>query len=141
VAWLKTVGKNIFGIRHFWLRYEFAPSRGQIHAHIIAISDDHAIQYKLHALKGNDAAQAQVLADWAASKFRLTARHPSTVADPLVTNDTHPCGMYFSDVIDKNQDAVLLMELLEMHGCSSYCLRDTTKEEKLNWCKKRGCEK
>ena len=25
--WLKTVGKKVFMIKHYWLRYEFAPSR------------------------------------------------------------------------------------------------------------------
>ena len=33
VTWLETVGKDIFGIKHYWIRYEFAPGRGQIHAH------------------------------------------------------------------------------------------------------------
>ena len=37
--WLKTVGKNVFKIKHHWLWYEFSPSRGQIHAHMLVISD------------------------------------------------------------------------------------------------------
>ena len=36
--WLKTVGKYVFGIEHFWLRYEFAPLQGQIHCHMLAIT-------------------------------------------------------------------------------------------------------
>jgi len=35
--WLETVGRRIFNIGHYWVRYEFAPSRGQIHAHLLAI--------------------------------------------------------------------------------------------------------
>ena len=38
--WLSTIGTKIFHIKHYWLRYEFAPSRGQIHAHILAINED-----------------------------------------------------------------------------------------------------
>src|SRR5687767_3916891 len=38
--WLSTIGTNVFHIKHYWLRYEFAPSRGQIHAHILAIHDN-----------------------------------------------------------------------------------------------------
>ena len=37
---MNTVGKHVFGIEHYWLRYEFAKSRGQIHAHILAICKD-----------------------------------------------------------------------------------------------------
>ena len=33
--WLDTVGKDIFKINHHWCRIEFAPSRGQIHAHML----------------------------------------------------------------------------------------------------------
>ena len=37
--WLQTVGEKVFKIKHYWLRYEFAPSQGQIHAHMLLISD------------------------------------------------------------------------------------------------------
>ena len=35
--WLSTIGAKVFHIKHYWLRYEFAPSRGQIHAHMLVI--------------------------------------------------------------------------------------------------------
>ena len=38
--WLSTIGAKVFHIKHYWLRYEFAPSRGQIHAHMFAICDN-----------------------------------------------------------------------------------------------------
>jgi hypothetical protein len=38
--WLSTIGTKVFHIKHYWLRYEFAPSRGQIHAHILAIHEN-----------------------------------------------------------------------------------------------------
>jgi hypothetical protein len=38
-VWVETVGKRIFKIKHYWLRFEFSPSRGQIHAHFLAITD------------------------------------------------------------------------------------------------------
>ena len=46
--WLETVGRDVFGIAHYWMRYEFAPSRGQIHAHILAISNDKQILYDMY---------------------------------------------------------------------------------------------
>ena len=36
--WLSKIGKPIFKIEEHWLRYEFAPSRGQIHCHMLAIT-------------------------------------------------------------------------------------------------------
>ena len=42
-AWLETVGKTVFRIKHHWVRYEFAPGRGQIHTHLVAIPDNHSI--------------------------------------------------------------------------------------------------
>ena len=41
--WLKTVGRIVFGIKHHWGRFEFAPGRGQIHVHLLAISSDNSI--------------------------------------------------------------------------------------------------
>ena len=38
--WLSTIGAKVFHIKYYWLRYEFAPSRGQIHAHMLAIHDN-----------------------------------------------------------------------------------------------------
>ena len=44
--WLSTIGTKIFHIKHYWLRYEFAPSRGQIHAHILAIHNFESVLSK-----------------------------------------------------------------------------------------------
>lgn len=38
--WLETIGRNIFNIKHYYLRFEFAKGRGQIHAHMVAITTD-----------------------------------------------------------------------------------------------------
>ena len=37
--WLDTVGKDIFKIKHHWCWFEFAPIRGQIHAHMLVVTD------------------------------------------------------------------------------------------------------
>lgn len=38
--WMETIGRNIFNIKHYYLRFEFAKGRGQIHAHMVAITTD-----------------------------------------------------------------------------------------------------
>jgi hypothetical protein len=49
---LKTIGLEIFGIKHFWARFKFVKSRGQIHLHLLGITDDaNIINNKLWKLK------------------------------------------------------------------------------------------
>ncbi len=43
-VFLETVGKKILKIEHYWVHFEFAPSRGQIHAHLLAISPKSMMQ-------------------------------------------------------------------------------------------------
>jgi hypothetical protein len=63
---LNSVGLNIFGILHYWLRFEFGRARGQIHGHLVAITKDaidpNDIYQKLWKLKKNRVAQAKALA-------------------------------------------------------------------------------
>ena len=76
--WLDTVGKSIFGIKHYWIRYEFTPGRGQIHAHLFAIADDQEI-YKLahdaswHGDNPSNESRDAIFAEWAEAKFGLSA--------------------------------------------------------------------
>ena len=37
--YLDTVCKDLFKIKHYWCRFEFPKSRGQIHAHLLAITE------------------------------------------------------------------------------------------------------
>jgi hypothetical protein len=62
MAWLETVGKNLIGIKHHWLHYEFAPSRGQIHAHMLVIFDNKEIMHQCHDLKQDKKLMASHLA-------------------------------------------------------------------------------
>ena len=83
MLWLRTVGKHVFGIQHYWLRYEFAPGRGQIHAHMLAITKFIDVQRHYNALfqtRFPDTSrenQAQYLNEWVKQTFPMTASvHP-----------------------------------------------------------------
>jgi hypothetical protein len=73
--WLDTVGKK-FGIKHCWLRFEFAPSRGQMHAHVLCIHEDPNVSQECHRLRANKTSQASCLQDWAERSFGMTAPSP-----------------------------------------------------------------
>ena len=79
---LEKVAKEQFGITHYWCRFEFAKSRGQIHAHLLAITGPKSpigdINQKLHGLRSNPKRQAEVMDDWAFKHYGLTATHPAT---------------------------------------------------------------
>ena len=127
--WLNTVGETVFGIKHYWVRFEFAPGRGQIHAHLVAITKDNDI-FKLCHLdlqqpNGKEKRDAR-LAKWASEKFGLTAwvGDEFDLIDTCPTNS--PCSIRFMDLSDegsKVHDVQKLMKFCQCHECSAYCLR------------------
>lgn len=82
--YLNTVGRHVFGIEHYWCRFEFAKGRGQIHAHILVIlskSIQARIQERVDLAKGNREREAKYVSDWANEQFGMTA----TFNNDLVT--------------------------------------------------------
>jgi hypothetical protein len=71
-VWLETVGKRIFKIKHYWLRFEFAPSRGQIHAHFSAIMDFKEVFQCYSQLGPHTEAQAEFLKLWPEESLGMT---------------------------------------------------------------------
>jgi hypothetical protein len=96
--WLETVGKDLLKIKHHWLRYEFAPSRGQIHVHMLAICENLDMLTTCHDLKDDKEELARYLSAWVEDTLGMTATfnpkfdnelngtsdsiHPSTVSFP-----------------------------------------------------------
>jgi hypothetical protein len=129
VAWLETVGKDVFGIEHYWVRYEFAPGRGQIHAHLVAIPKSptlHHLSYELHKNRDNSDCRADIIGQWAADQFGMTA----TVDDGFDEIDTNPenspVKIRLSEVPEEDlqKDRQSLMKFVQCHECSAFCLRD-----------------
>lgn len=136
--WLETVGKQVLGIQHYWLRYEFAPSRGQIHAHLLAISNDKRIQYEMYKNKHDKSEQAHILSEWASKKCGLTAMHTEIDKNDM---DYNPVDIYFSQVDDINLDTDMLKQKVQIHDCSKYCLRPSTTADKENYKKQNKLDK
>ena len=82
--YLNTVGKELFGIEHYWCRFEFAKGRGQIHAHLVAILNKelmNELQRQLHRKDMNIDEEAAVIGEWAEDTFGLTACMPLASRD------------------------------------------------------------
>ena len=128
IAWLETVGKEILDIKHYWVRYEFAPGRGQIHAHLLAIPNNHDIYEACNRCGDNPDERAKTLSNWANSKFGLTASVDDDFDD---LSDTHinPVTIRFHDVLTSSDDDEIrkdgqrLLHKCELHQCSGFCMR------------------
>ena len=128
--WLNTVGKDIFDIKHYWVRYEFAPGRGQIHAHLLAITGDQSIYTDCSKIleDGNgETERAERMAKWAERKFGLTASVAEGFDNREVNQENTPVQIRFTDVKgDKESvkdDIQNLMKFCATHQCSEFCLR------------------
>jgi len=134
-AWLEVVGKPIFGIKHHWVRLEFAPGRGQIHAHLLAISDHLEVYEKCHSdMKDTvhgEAKRVQRLSKWASEKYGLTASVVDGFNNLTVDRENKPCKYRYSEVDLENieEDTQLLMKAVQTHDCNGFCLRADSKGE------------
>ena len=127
--WLDTVGKLVFGIKHYWVRYEFAPGRGQIHAHLLAISNDNSIYELCHndlKKKNGNELRAKRLHEWSKEKFGLMATFP-TISEALgpPTSTNHPSLLRFSDP-ESDKSGIDLIHRCQTHRCSGFCMRTST---------------
>ena len=139
INWLETVGKVVFDITHYWIRYEFAPSRGQIHAHMICVSKDQSMQEAMYILRDKENEQAEVLSEWAHRKIQLSACY---FTDENKSNNSigkkeegiKAVSMRYRDTCDTDDDLRKLKDVVEMHQCNGYCLRESTKIDKEKYC-------
>lgn len=130
--WLEIVGKKILDIAHYYVRYEFAPGRGQIHAHLLAIIKDKTVLRLLHHDKQiSTEKRDERLADWAEKTLGLTASMDETLPQPDILPSESPCTIRFRDVIQSEaairKDSQQLMQFCQMHNCSlGFCLKPDT---------------
>ena len=75
-SWLDTVGKDIFKIKHHWYRFEFAPIRGQIHAHMLVVTDHNKLLKDAMSKISPITNISKFIAEWAEKSFVMTAMMP-----------------------------------------------------------------
>ena len=122
--------EKIFGIAHWWGRFEFTPGRGQIHIHFLAIRKNQNILRLCHdILKQQHGKQQrdQLLADWCQQHFGLTATVQDEFDSMTIQSNESPCRIRLSDIpYDEetlSQDIQQLMKFCQVHECNGFCLR------------------
>ena len=89
----------MFHIKYYWLRYEFAPSRGQIHAHILVIHDNPKVMEPYYSNIGNKKKQEEFLHKWMTEELGMTASFPET--SPIPENESHPSRFAYNEIQKK----------------------------------------
>jgi hypothetical protein len=121
--WLDTIGKHVFKIKHYWVRFEFAPSRGQIHAHMIVIADTQEMMKLISRAPSNEK-KAELLAMWVEESFAMTAELKIPEEEHNIENLKHPSQYNFSETLDSpSLDIFNCLNKCQQHVCSKYCLR------------------
>jgi hypothetical protein len=152
--WLNTIGKKIFGIKHYWYRHEFAKGRGQIHSHMLCILDNQHVMSEAYRNIDNKQKRTKVLADYMRSTFDLSANHPGVDNNGNIdlTQVGHPEGLakepkykdqatgkYLWEVDNHDKDICQLVNSCMMHECNKFCLRKM-KKKNAYYCRMNGGE-
>ena len=140
ISFLESYGRHVLGIKHYWVRYEFAKGRGQIHAHLLAITDDASMAYARDDESPQE--RCQRVESWVSKHFGMTATHPATDCNGYLNMSmvgrpegslkvgTTPMSSRTIDKPNCHQDLIDLCNCTQMHKCSSYCMREPKKKRK-----------
>ena len=135
--WMKHIGVPIFGIAHYWGRFEFTPGRGQIHIHFLAIRKDQTI-FRLcyEDLQKNDGKKKRDnrLAQWAHDEFGMTASVDNGFDCISTLPKDSPCSIRLCDLSTSStvpntdfdmlrSDQQKLLKFCQVHDCNGFCLR------------------
>jgi hypothetical protein len=122
--WLSTIGSKIFHIKHYWLRYEFAPSRGQIHAHILAIHDNPYVLEPYYRYRTNKKKQEEFLHQWMTKELGITASLPENIISSDFDKKSHPSKFLYQEMLHKkDEDFLNCLLKLQYHKCSAFCMQ------------------
>ena len=141
---IKIIVVKIFRVNSYWIKYEFAIHRGQIHLHGLCWRRDmepHQLMYQGICDELNKEEIAELLEKFAEDALGMTAMHPAGfneegesrkdkwyppegTASP-VTPEDNPLFKLHSEVVDHEKDLIDLVNLVCLHSCSDYCLRNT----------------
>ena len=140
--WLETVGKTIFKIQHYWLRFEFAKGRGQIHAHLLAITSD-GLLLNHNISRATEIEKVKILSNYARNNLGLTAEFPligtkkegekltsaekKLIAKPegtaLKDNYSKALKRKLSECTSMINDLADNINMTEIHVCNPFCMR------------------
>ena len=138
LSYVSEVLVPVFGVKHYWYRYEFAKSRGQIHFRMFAITSDKQPHRLLHVMRGGGSLEeADALANWAWGSLSLTALHPAVRPEGVLelphvrapdgawrpTKESDAASLLFRDASSFREHRIACANSYCCQSCSDYCLR------------------
>jgi hypothetical protein len=153
-SYFKHIMTNVFGIKAYWYRYEFAPSRGMIHWHGMGWREDrqpHQLLYEGMLKNLNDKDLARELSMWAEAAFGMTASHPAGTDEngnprkdlwpppegtvPPTPDDDNPLLKLLCEAATTQEellnDHLLMTNKVNIHSCSDFCWKKNRAGEKV----------
>ena len=138
-TWLATVGKEIFKIMYHWGAYEFAPGRGMIHIHLLAIANNMEVMRTYYTLRTNKKKQLEYITKYAREELFMTSKHPDgnnkdNISAPegnAQKEDFLPdLQKSYSECCNVKKDLINLINGCSMHFCNDNCLRHSKQDKK-----------
>jgi len=142
--WIETYAAQVLQVKHWFVRFEFAKGRGEIHAHILAIADNMNVYIKAHEAP-TTTEKTEILASYAQNVLGLTSKIATNQDEcRKQTKDRfgsdNPATLSFCSVTDIDKDKLQLCLSCQTHKCGDYCMKYNTKNKskKQRYCR-AGC--
>ena len=125
---LGSVVTKALGIEHYWGRIEFAPGRGQIHIHLLAISKDKAYLKDYYTAK-TDEEKARVVSDYAETMLDMTADVDADDSKEYrESRNESPLLKRYCECMYPDKDSADLAQACMMHHCNKGCMQCIRKD-------------
>ena len=122
--WIETFVKEVLKVTDWFVRFEFAKGRGEIHAHILAIAK-------------TEGKRIQIFSQYAQDILGLTSTLPETREDVQQHDNinnmeltNNPAAHRLSSVTNYKHDIIVLCKTCQPHNCGNYCMRYDSKSKK-----------
>ena len=96
--------RDVMGIEYYWGRVEFAPGRGQIHLHILAIANNKAYLHDFYRARDDKAKQIEILNDYATNVLDMTANTKIDETRQRLEPTSSPLSHCYVECADKKED-------------------------------------
>ena len=114
--------RDVMGIEYYWGRVEFAPGRGQIHLHILAIANNKAYLHDFYRARDDEAKQIEILNNYATNVLDMTANTKIDETRQRLQPTSSPLSHRYVECTDEKEDEQNLTQDCLFHECNDYCL-------------------
>jgi len=145
--WMETFAKDVLQVKHWFVRFEFAKGRGEIHAHILAVAENASFYMAAHNAQ-TDEEKIEIFSKYAEDVLGLTSNfqmsdeynQKQNNQDNKSSFEQNPAKERLTNVGKNEKDIIDLCKTCQTHVCGNYCMRYNTKTKQVQnrYCR-AGC--